>query len=174
MGKPSDNYNIQALVMDFDGVHTDDTALIGSDGTEYATISRRDSAGLYDVRETGLPMLVLSRERSPIVKVRCRKLQIPCHAPCLDKFEVLDRWSVSHTITMGNICYLGNDNVDVDCMEAVGVSLCPVNSSPACKAAATFKLDKYHGGRGFVRVVCDWILAGAPTDFFGWEVYMYR
>src|SRR3954468_23304923 len=83
---------LEALVMDFDGVHTDNRVQVDQDGHESVACSREDGLGLEQLRKTGLPMLVLSKERNPVVLARCKKLQLPCFSGIEAKLPALERW----------------------------------------------------------------------------------
>ncbi|MCU1556682.1 MAG: N-acylneuraminate cytidylyltransferase, partial [Microbacteriaceae bacterium] len=50
---------VDAVVTDFDGVHTDDRVLVGADGSEFVTTSRADGLGVQLLRERGIPVLIL-------------------------------------------------------------------------------------------------------------------
>ena len=82
---------IAALVMDFDGVHTDDTASVDSSGGESVRVSRRDGLGLERLRKSGrCRLLILSKERNPVVSRRAEKLGIECLQACEDKVTALE------------------------------------------------------------------------------------
>jgi len=65
--------DVDAVVTDFDGVHTDDTVLIGQSGEEFVTVSRADGMGVSRLRAAGIPVLILSTETNPVVSARARK-----------------------------------------------------------------------------------------------------
>ncbi len=73
---PVQEVSAKALVMDFDGVHTEDTVTVDQHGTESVTVSRSDGMGIGLLRKAGVPMLILSKERNPVVaarrEARCR------------------------------------------------------------------------------------------------------
>ena len=54
--------DVAAVVTDFDGVHTDDTALLDADGREHVRVSRSDGMGVARLRRAGIPVLILSTE----------------------------------------------------------------------------------------------------------------
>ena len=63
---------VDLLVLDFDGVLTDNGVWVDSEGRESVRCDRSDGLGLAAVRGTGLPVLVLSTETNPVVSARCR------------------------------------------------------------------------------------------------------
>ena len=79
------------LVLDFDGVMTDDRVYVGQDGTETVACTRGDGMGITLLRRAEVPVLVLSTEENPVVGARCRKLRIECRQGCADKTRELGK-----------------------------------------------------------------------------------
>ena len=70
------NREIKLIIFDFDGVMTDNTALVDSEGKEYVKVSREDGLSLNLLKKKGFEILVLSSEKNKVVKARCKKLNI--------------------------------------------------------------------------------------------------
>lgn len=148
---------IEALVMDFDGVMTDDAVLVSQDGTEYVRCSRSDGMGIDLLTRSGLPMIVLSREINPVVRARCEKLKLPCVHGLETKLATLQGWADENGVDLGKTVYVGNDVNDLECMSAVGYPVAPADAHPAALAAAKLVLRK-DGGNGAVRELADMLL----------------
>ena len=84
--------DVAAVVTDFDGVHTDDTALVAADGHELVRVSRSDGMGVARLRRAGIPVLILSTETDLVVTARARKLQVDVRQGVDDKAEALREW----------------------------------------------------------------------------------
>ena len=69
------NREIKLIIFDFDGVMTDNTALVDSEGKEYVKVSREDGLSL-NLLKKGFEILVLSSEKNKVVKARCKKLNL--------------------------------------------------------------------------------------------------
>jgi N-acylneuraminate cytidylyltransferase len=149
---------IAALVMDFDGVLTDDAVTVSQDGIEHVRCSRSDGMGIDLLRAAGLPMIVLSREDNPVVAARCQKLQIPCVHGLRSKLATMHEWAAKHSVELANTVYVGNDINDLECMAAVGCSVAPADAHPAARDAARVVLN-HRGGGGAIRELADMILA---------------
>ena len=149
---------IEALVMDFDGVLTDNSVHVDQSGGESVTCDRSDGLGLSALRQLGLRMLVLSKEQNPVVKARCAKLQIPCQHGIDDKLSQLRRFCAEHGIALEHCIYVGNDTNDIECLAAVGCGVAVADAHPEAKRHASLVL-KNAGGRGAIRELCDMILA---------------
>lgn len=148
---------VRALVMDFDGVFTDNRVIIDGDGRETVICDRGDGLGLARLRESGLPMLVLSTEKNPIVQARCTKLGIPCQHGLDDKLAALDDWLVMNHLPRAGVVYVGNDVNDLPCLTAVGCGVVVADAHPAVLGAARLQLSS-SGGRGALREITDLIL----------------
>jgi N-acylneuraminate cytidylyltransferase len=115
---------IGALVFDFDGVFTDNRVLVWEDGQEGAVCSRSDGWGLARLKDLGVPMMVLSTERNPIVAARCRKLGLECVHDVAEKGSVLREWLRQRDIDPAHAVYVGNDVNDLACLQLVGCPDC--------------------------------------------------
>jgi YrbI family 3-deoxy-D-manno-octulosonate 8-phosphate phosphatase len=149
---------VAGLVMDFDGVLSDDTVAVSEDGTESVRCSRSDGLGLELLLKDGLPMIVLSREANKVVRARTEKLRLECIHGLEHKLDTLKEWAVRNGIELARTVYVGNDINDLECMAAVGFPVAPADAHPAARGAAKLVLD-HRGGRGAVRELCEMILA---------------
>ena len=151
--------SVKALVMDFDGVLTDDHAFVDQDGIESVRVSRSDGLGLEQLRKASeIQTLILSKERNPVVSRRAEKLKIECLQAQDEKSAALDKWLGSRNLEWGDVLYLGNDVNDLPPMRKSGLSACPGDAHNAVRAEALWVLPAT-GGNGFVRAVCDALVA---------------
>lgn len=147
-----------ALVMDFDGVFTDNRVLVDEDGREAVLCNRSDGLGLEQLRDHGLPMLVLSKERNPVVQARCRKLKLECLQGVDDKRPALEAWCRERCLPLSGVIYIGNDTNDLACFEAVGCAVAVADAHEDAVRAADVVLAQ-DGGRGALRELTDLIAA---------------
>jgi N-acylneuraminate cytidylyltransferase len=157
---------IDALVFDFDGVLTDDTVVVHEDGTEAVIAHRGDGMGIAALRAAGLPVLILSKERNPVVSARARKLAVEVMQGCDDKQAALSEWLDERGVDVERCAFVGNDVNDLECMAAVGVSVCPADARPEVRAVANWVLAAM-GGRGAAREVADTIMAARAQAVSG-------
>ncbi|EAQ81616.1 acylneuraminate cytidylyltransferase [Blastopirellula marina] len=149
--------DVDAVVFDFDGVFTDNKVHVNADGTETVVCNRADGLGLGLLRETGVPLLVLSKERNTIASVRCKKLDIPCQLGIDDKLTFLKAWVEERGFALQRIVYVGNDVNDVECLDAVGYGAIVADAEAALFSEGRYVLRRA-GGEGAVREVCDFLL----------------
>lgn len=156
---PRELRGVEALVTDFDGVHTDDRAVVGQDGSESVVVSRADGHGIRLLRESGVPVLILSTEVNAVVAGRAAKLGVDCIHGIIDKAPELRRWLSQRNLDPARTAYLGNDVGDLKCMKLVGVPIAVADAHPDVLDQASYVTER-PGGRGAVREVADLILAG--------------
>ena len=149
---------VRLLVLDFDGVLTDNTVTVTSDGVESVTCWRGDGIGTAALMAAGVPVIVLSKERDPVVRVRCDKLGLECHQGVDDKAPALVALLADCGIDAADVAYVGTDSNVLGCLGLVGLSIVVADAHPGVGAAAAY-VTSAPGGRGAVREVCDRILA---------------
>lgn len=150
---------VAAVVMDFDGVHTDNLVLTDETGREAVMTSRGDGMGLEMLRKAGhWRLMILSKERNPVVERRAAKLKIEVHQAVDDKVAALDGWLAGQGLDWGQLLYVGNDVNDAAAMRRAGLSACPGDAHPEILGLADWVLPQ-PGGRGALRAMCDALLA---------------
>ncbi|MFF0309549.1 N-acetylneuraminate synthase family protein [Streptosporangium sp. NPDC004379] len=153
--------DVDAVVTDFDGVHTDDRAYVDQDGREMVAVSRSDGMGVALLRGSGVKLLIMSTERNPVVAARARKLDVPVLQGLTDKRTVLRDWLAIEGLDPARVAYVGNDVNDLGPMSEVGWPVTVPDAHPRVRAAARVMLTR-PGGAGAVRELCDRILAARP------------
>lgn len=149
---------VEAVVLDFDGVLTDDRVTTDGAGLEAVVCSRSDGLGLERLRAERIPILVISKETNPVVTARCAKLQVECIQGVEQKEQTLLRWSAEAGRSLANVVYMGNDVNDVECLRMVGCSVVPSNAHHDVLPYAQIVLNA-GGGDGAVRELSDLILS---------------
>lgn len=149
--------DVDAVVTDFDGVHTDDTVIVSQSGAEAVTVSRSDGMGVALLREAGIPVLILSTETNPVVAARARKLRVDVIQGRRRKAAALREWAEAAGIPLSRVAYLGNDVNDLACLEIVGWPVAVPDAHPLVLAAARVVVDR-PGGAGAVRDLADRVL----------------
>lgn len=150
--------DVDAVITDFDGVHTPDTAYVDQDGKEMVEVSRSDGMGVSLLRRAGVPMLILSRERNPVVAARAAKMQVEVLQAIDDKRTAILEWLAARGIDPARAAYVGNDINDIGPLSAVGWPIAVPEAHPSVLGVARVVLQ-HRGGRGAVREVCTRVLA---------------
>lgn len=148
---------IRVLALDFDGVFTNNKVLVTESGEEAVLCHRGDGMGIAQLKKVGIPIIVLSSEPNPVVRARCKKLDIECRSGLTDKLAILKEWLASKTLSLDHTVFLGNDVNDLDCLMAVGCGVVVGDAHPAVISAADIVLENF-GGHGAIRELTDLIV----------------
>ena len=141
------------LVMDFDGVLTDDTVITDQDGRESVICSRSDGFGLDMLRQHGKGhAMILSREETPVVSARARKLKIEVYQGVQDKAQAIQQLIKERNLDQAEVIYIGNDINDLEVLPFVGFFACPADSHPQVIRRADLVLS-HKGGNGAIREI---------------------
>ncbi len=149
---------VDLLVLDFDGVLTDNRVWTDQDGREMVAANRSDSYGLNLLRAAGIGTVVISKERNPVVAARCEKMNVPYLQGIDDKAAVLQNLLAERGVDPAHAIYLGNDLNDLPCFPLVGWAVAVADALPEVARQADFVLSK-KGGHGAVRELCDLVLS---------------
>lgn len=149
--------SIDAVIFDFDGVLTDNTVIVHQDGTESVTAHRGDGLGIAALQNAGIRVLILSKERNPVVAARAKKLAVEVIHGCDDKRPAALTWLSQLGTDPLRCAFVGNDVNDVDLMSVIGLAAAPRDAHPAALSAADWVLNSV-GGRGAAREVSDAVL----------------
>jgi len=148
----------QLLVMDFDGVFTDDTVITDQDGRESVICSRSDGFGLDMLRQHGkVHALILSREENPVVSARAHKLKLEVYQGVQDKAQAIQQLIKERNLAQAEVIYIGNDLNDLPVLPYVGYFACPQDAHSEVIRRADLVLSK-PGGCGAIRELVEIIL----------------
>ncbi|MGA1823352.1 MAG: cytidylyltransferase domain-containing protein [bacterium] len=147
---------ISMLVLDFDGVFTNNKVIVAENGREAVVCDRGDGWGICQLKRKGVPILVLSTEKNPVVKARCEKLGIEYIQGVDDKLSVLQTVLAERNMQPEDVIYVGNDLNDLDCLRAVGCAVVVRDAHRNVQAVAKIILSTC-GGNGAIREICELI-----------------
>lgn len=157
-GRPIPPGPIRLLVLDFDGVLTDNHVWVDERGSEAVCCTRADGLAFHALAERGIPAVVISKESNPVVAVRCRKLGVECHRGVDDKLALLRRVAAAKAVPLAETCYLGNDLPDLPCVQAAGIGAAVADAHADVRRAADY-VTRLPGGKGAVRELVEWLAA---------------
>lgn len=144
--------------MDVDGVLTNGTVIISSDGSEAKAFSILDGHGLKQLAKLGIEVAWISGRASGATSVRANELKIP-HViqGRVDKKIALADLAERLQLTAAECAYMGDDVIDAPAIAWAGVGIAPPGAIPAALAAADYVTTR-EAGHGAVREVCDVLL----------------
>lgn len=142
--------DIDFFVFDFDGVLTDNSVYMSTDGLESVRCNRADGLAFDVLRNLNKRCYILSTELNPVVTKRAEKLRLPVIQGVSDKVEALNNLVKENNTSFQHVAYIGNDLNDYYAMKISAYSACPADSHPRIKEIAKFVLNT-NGGEGVVR-----------------------
>ena len=148
---------VQAIVFDFDGVFTDNRVYVSETGQEFVACDRGDGMGITMLKGAGVRMMILSKEKNPVVSARGTKLGLEVIQGCDDKLPALKSWITQHVIDAKHCVYIGNDINDKECLMHVDLAVIPHDAHDSVRKIGAWRL-KASGGRGAIRELADGIL----------------
>lgn len=150
--------SIKLVIMDVDGVLTDGTISVRPDGEEVKHFNAHDGAGIRYLLRAGIVPAILSGRTASAVEHRARDLGIErVHLGIHDKLPVYEQMLLELALEHREVCYIGDDLMDLPVMRRVGLPVAVANARPEVKRRARY-VTCAHGGRGAVREVAEWIL----------------
>jgi len=150
---------IKLFAMDVDGILTDGSVYISSDGSESKRFCIVDGLGLLLLREAGVEIAWISGRASGSTTLRAEELGIPRVVQGRkDKITALQELSDELGIRMESIAYMGDDFIDVPAIENAAIGIAPPDGQSSAIAAADYVTQR-NAGDGAVREVCDHLLS---------------
>lgn len=148
----------QLLVLDVDGVLTDNSLWILADGSEMKQFHVPDGAAIRWLLQQGIAIAWISGRESTVTHQRAQELGVEdVHTGIRDKAACLQQILENTGIAAEHTVYVGDDLIDLPPMALVGVSVAVANSQPQVLEQADLVTSR-PGGQGAVREVCEWIL----------------
>jgi len=148
---------VKILLCDVDGVLTDASVFIGGE-REIKRFNIQDGLGLVLLRRCGIKVGWISSRPSSATKLRAVELKIDFLVQQkASKVAAAERLLARAGFAWPQVCYVGDDIVDLGVMRRAGVAVAVANAVPEARAAAHF-VTRHAGGHGAVREVAEMIL----------------
>ena len=150
---------IKLLVMDVDGTLTDGRINMGPDGELFKSFNIQDGYAINEMLpEHGIIPVIITGRTSKIVENRARELHISeLHQGKHEKLDTLKGVMKKYDCSKENVAYIGDDILDIECMNECALIGCPANACRQVKAIAHYVCTS-KGGDGAVREFIEYIL----------------
>ena len=149
---------VKLFLCDVDGVLTDASVFMGAGGNELKRFSIRDGLGLRLLQQCGIKVGWVSARPSPATTERAKDLKIDfLHQSPAPKVESIGDLLTQAGMTWADICYMGDDIVDLGALKRAGFAAVPADAIPEAKALAHY-VTHAGGGHGSVREVVELVL----------------
>lgn len=147
---------IELLAFDVDGVLTDGGLYFDNDGNELKRFYAQDGHGIKIIQSIGIQTMIISGRVSESVSHRGHELDIEYILQgSRNKLKTFHEQNTD--IPIDKVCYIGDDTVDIELLEKVGLSVIVPNSNPILKEYKFDWITSRTGGNGAVRDTCDLI-----------------
>ncbi|MEK6726474.1 MAG: D-glycero-beta-D-manno-heptose 1-phosphate adenylyltransferase [Deltaproteobacteria bacterium] len=149
---------IRLLLLDVDGVMTDGRVVFADSGEEVKAFDVKDGHGIRMLIRSGVGVALLTGRESRVVLHRARDLGIDMvYQGAKDKLPVFEGILREKGFKGEEVCYVGDDLVDMPIMSRSGLSISVADASEELKRSVDYVTER-PGGRGAVREVCELIL----------------
>ncbi len=149
---------IKVLLLDVDGVLTDGRIIYDSRGRDSKFFDVHDGMGVYLLNKSGIPAVLITAKGSRAIKPRAKDMRIDIvFEDVSPKTSVLEKICKIYKVSPEELCFVGDDLVDLCLMKKVGFPAAVANAAPEIKNAAVYVTSK-NGGRGAVRELAELIL----------------
>lgn len=141
---------IELIVFDIDGVITDGSVIINSDGYEQKQINLKDIDAIFELSRKGYKLAAITGEDTDIVKYFEKRFPWEYfYRGNKTKKETMQQIEQSTGISRKNICYVGDGKYDIEPLTYAGLGICPANAIDKAKNAANIILQN-DGGKGCI------------------------
>ena len=149
---------VEAFVFDVDGVMTDGGIIPTPDGDFIRRYYAKDGYAIaYAIRE-GYKICVISGGRGEMLRRRLEMLGVErMYLNCMDKIAAMKEFIADNNLNAENVIYMGDDIPDLECMQIVGIPVCPADACMEVIEASRY-VSEYDGGKGAVRDIVEQVL----------------
>ena len=150
---------IKLLVMDVDGTLTDGKINMGPNGELFKSFDIKDGYAINEILPAhGIVPAIITGRNSSIVENRARELHVDeLYQGKHDKLDTLRELMQKYECSRENVAYIGDDILDLECMNECGIVGCPLDASRQVKEIAHFVCSN-RGGHGAVREFIEYII----------------
>ena len=150
---------INIVITDVDGVLTDGGMYYSDKGELLKKFNTRDGMGFELLRKAKIKTIIITREKSKMVKERGKKIKANnVFLGILRKEELLEEICKKNKVLPENIAYIGDDINDQKIIQKVGLSFTPHDGMKIIKKNVDY-ICKMKGGEGVFREVADLIIS---------------
>ena len=150
--------NIKLVLSDVDGVLTDGGFYYSEKGEIMKKFYVRDGMGITLLRKKSIPTIIVTKEKTKIVKTWCKKMKIEkVYDGILKKEKILEKVCKIYDLNSKQVAYIGDDVNDVDLLKKVGLSAAPSDAAKEVKKISHY-ICKNNAGKGAFRELADLIL----------------
>ena len=149
---------IKILLTDVDCVLTDCGMYYDKSGDVMKKFHTRDGMGVTLLRKNNIPTIIVTKEKTPMVKQWAQKMKIfKIFDGMQEKEKILEKICKMLDVESSQVAYIGDDVNDIGLLKKVGFSAVPNDAISDAKKNSDY-VCKAEGGNGVLREIVDMIL----------------
>jgi 3-deoxy-D-manno-octulosonate 8-phosphate phosphatase (KDO 8-P phosphatase) len=159
---------IKLLILDVDGVMTNNMLIYSDDGRESKTFNTRDGHGMVLLQKSDIEIGIITGRKSQLVSNRMKDLKVKhVYQGVPDKLPTFLKLVDELGLALDEIAYIGDDILDLPILMRIGLAVTPANGDDEVKSRVDY-ISPYKGGEGCVREVCEIIMRSQDR----WQQHM--
>lgn len=149
---------IKLLLLDVDGVLTDGRIIYDSRGHDLKFFDVCDGLGINLLKKIGIPTILISAKSSKTIRRRAKDMPVEAiFENASPKLDVYNKILNKYKFNKEEVCFAGDDLVDLAIMTRVGFAVAVANAASEVKKISHYVTAK-SGGRGAVRELAEIII----------------
>ena len=146
----------KAFILDVDGVMTDGGIMTIEGGTDFIRkYNAKDGYAIAYAVRRGYKVCVITGGHGNLLRSRMERLGVTrLYLNCMDKISAMQEFFAEYDVDPATTIYMGDDIPDLECMELVGIPVCPADACSEVIEASRY-VSEFCGGRGAVRDIIE-------------------
>lgn len=164
--------NVKVVISDFDGVFTDCTGIVDSEGNVSKKINFQDVLAIALLLHCGIHVAIITGEHSGAVDYLKRKFpKMSAFQDIKIKLPVVKEYISSLGLSRENVLYIGDDVNDAESLMYSAVKVTVPNANDIIKSLDGIRITEKFGGQGVLREVTDALIGEQiKADFCSGEL----
>lgn len=150
---------IRFVIFDFDGVFTDGKIFYSNNGDQIKYYNVKDGMAIQLLKNNNIKIGLISSHNSQATQniANHLKFDFVSIGSNLKKIDILNQWKNTLELSYQEIAYMGDDLVDINCLQVVGISGCPIDAIDEVKLICQYVCQN-KGGKCCVREFSKYII----------------
>ena len=150
--------NVKILLTDVDCVLTDGGMYYNSKGDFMKKFYTRDGMGVTLLRKKGIPTIIVTKEKTAIVRKWADKMKVTeIFDGIQNKEKIVDVICKKYKVSIDQVGYIGDDVNDIELLKKVGFSATPKDGIFKVQKIVDYVCKK-NGGEGVFREIADLLI----------------
>ncbi|KTC74692.1 hydrolase [Legionella birminghamensis] len=162
---------IKCLVCDVDGVFTNTSIFLDSEGEQMIAFSSIDCLAVEMLQSAGIKVAILSTSKAPAIVNKMSEYGVICYTRLDKKLPAYLKLIEEFDLQEEEIAYIGDDLPDLPIFKRAGLSIAVANAMPELKEHADWSTAR-KGGNGAVREVSELLLRAQNKYQYILQYYM--